>query len=163
LSISINESTGTAAEMIKSLIDRVRVIANGWGEELEPPVIGSELEQFIDKVQYSYSVELPEQYKEFLQLANGLEFNGLIIYGTRNSENAPDASTLDFFEMNEVFQDSSRARILDVIAVGEDSTGVLTYDKDTQQFQYRDRIGLDRVETFSSFEKILEVEIEKVM
>jgi len=33
----------------------------------------------------------------------------------------------------------------------------------TKQFQYRDRIGLDKVEPFSSFEEMLKVEIEKVM
>lgn len=149
--------------MIISLIDSVRVVANSWGEELEPPANSSELEDFVHRVQKIYSVTLPDQYKVFLQIINGLEFNGLIIYGTKNSESDPDASPLDFFYMNDVWQDSLRASMLDVIVVGEDSTGVLTYDRDAKQFQYRDRIGLDRVELFSSFEEMLKVEIEKVM
>ena len=86
----------------------------------------------------------------------------MIIYGTKNSENH-HASSLDLFEMNEVLMDSLRASKLDVIVIGEDSTGLLTYDINTKQFQFRDRIGLDSAEPFSSFEEMLKVEIDKVM
>lgn len=149
--------------MIKPLIDKVKVIANGWGEDLEPPANRTDLKNFADRIQQSYAVDLPLQYENFLQIVNGLEFNGLIIYGTKNSESDPNASSLDFFEMNEVLQESLRASMLNVIFVGENSTGVLTYEKDAKQFQYRDRIGLDRIEPYSSFEEMLKVEIGKVI
>ena len=149
--------------MIKSLIDKVRIIANSWEEDLEPPASKSELNNFAEKLYKSYAVEMLSQYQSFLEIANGLEFNGLIIYGTKNSENGPDASPLDFFEMNEAFQDSLRGDMLNVVIIGEDSTGVLTYEKNISLFQYRDRIGLDRVELFPSFEKMLEIEIDKVL
>lgn len=149
--------------MINYLIDKVKVIANSWGEDLEPQASRAELQNFAERLKQVYDLNIPVQYENFLRTVNGLEFNGLIIYGTKNSENDPAGSQLDFFEMNEALQDSLRARMLNVIVVGEDSTGVLTYDKGSKQFQYRDRIGLDRVEQFSSFEEMLKVEIEKVM
>jgi hypothetical protein len=148
--------------MIKSLLDKVKVSANSLGENLEPPANNSELQYFVDRVWEFFDVRLPAQYENFLQIVNGLEFNGLIIYGTKNSDNY-HASSLDLFEMNEVLMDSLRASKLDVIVIGEDSTGLLTYDINTKQFQFRDRIGLDSAEPFSSFEEVLKVEIDKVM
>jgi len=149
--------------MMKQLLDKVKLIANSWGESFEPPANKFELQKFVDRVQENFGVRFSDQYETFLQIVNGLEFNGLIIYGTKNSENDLDASSLDLFEMNEVHMDSLRTSKLDVIVIGEDSTGLLTYDMNTKQFQYRDRIGLDKVEPFSSFEEMLKVEIEKVM
>jgi hypothetical protein len=148
---------------MKPLLDKVKVIANSWGESLEPPANKFELQHFVDRVQENFGVRFPDQYETFLQIVNGLEFNGLIIYGTKNSENDLGASSLDLFEMNEVLKDSLRASKLDLIAIGEDSTGLITYDLNTKKFQFRDRIGLDKVEPFSSFEEMLKVVIEKVM
>ncbi len=149
--------------MINTLINKVKVIANGWDEFIPSSVGDSELKVFIERVHSSFSITFPEQYINFLQIVNGFEFNGLIIYGTKNSDEDPDASSLDFFEMNNILQNSLKDSNLDVVVIGEDSTGILTYDNKKNQFQYRDRIGLDRVEIFSSFEELLEVEIEKVI
>lgn len=137
--------------------------AQSWGEKLAPPATASELKEFSDKVLSRYSINLPEDYISFLRIVNGLEFNGLVIYGTKNSELDPAASPLDFFEMNESIQKALKARAIDVVAIGEDSTGVITYEKRNDQFQYRDRIGLDRSEPFLSFEDMLKVEIYKVL
>lgn len=149
--------------MINSLINKVKVIASGWDEYIPPSANNTELKNFITRVYASYSITFPDQYINFLQVVNGFEFNGLIIYGTKNSDIDPDASSLDFFEMNEILYDSLKKSNLDVVAIGEDSTGILTYDKKNNQFQYRDRIGLDRIEPFSSFEELLKVEIDKVI
>ncbi|TDR75717.1 YrhA family protein [Photobacterium lutimaris] len=149
--------------MINDLIGKIRVTANRWGEVLEPEASKVELQGFTEKFKTKFGLEVPIQYEIFLKLVNGLEFNGLIIYGTKNSDNDPDASMLDIFEMNKIFNDSLMFNRLNVIAIGEDSSGLITYDKDTKKFQYRDRIGLDRVEQFSSFDEMLSVEIEKVI
>ena len=148
---------------MQALMTKVKDTATGWGEELEPPASESEIKDFSDRLQKFYNTNLPDQYESFLRMANGLEFNGLIIYGTKNSESAPEFSQLDFFKMNEIWQGSPRARELSVIILGESSSGVLTYDKSANQFQYRDRIGLDRVEPYPSFNEMLRVEIEKVL
>jgi len=148
---------------ILALIEKLKAVAAGWGEVLEPPATPSEIKVFVEKVRSLYSVELPIEYLQFLKIANGLEFNGLIIYGTKNSELDPGGSPLDLIEMNEVMRDSLRANILDVIVAGEDSTGVIVFDNTAKKFQYRDRVGIDRIESYSSFEEMLNVEIEKVM
>jgi hypothetical protein len=50
-----------------------------------------------------------------------------------------------------------------VITVGENSTGIIVYDGVAKMFQYRDRVGLDRVQPYPSFEEMLRTEIENVL
>lgn len=147
---------------MKALIDDVKEIADGWGEALEPPAMQSEIDALQEAVKATYKVELPAEYMQLLRLVNGLEFNGLIIYGTKNSISDPDASPLDLMAMNAVLRESQRMNIPDTIIIGEDSTGVLTYERQTGQFQYRDRIAPDRVEPYRSFTQMLAVEIDKM-
>lgn len=149
--------------MVNDLIGKIKVIANQWGEVLEPEASKVELQEFTEEFKIKFGLDVPTQYENFLKIVNGLEFNGFIIYGTKNSDTDPDASMLDIFEMNEIFNDSLVFNRLNVIAIGEDSSGLITFDKDTKIFQYRDRIGLDRLQQFSSFDEMLSVEIEKVI
>jgi len=148
---------------IKSITDQVSIKAASWGEELEPPATKVELDTFYEKVSTIFSVDLPSEYKEFLLILNGLEFNGLIIYGTKNSELDPNSSPLDFVEMNEVMRDSEGTSLPSVVVLGEDSTGIITYDSMMKEIQYRDRIALDRIEPYLSFEDMLKREVDKVL
>lgn len=145
---------------IKALISKVRAVASEWGEEFEPPATENELLEFINKTGKKLNVSLPQGYLSFLREVNGLEFNGLIIYGTKNSDTDPDSSPLDLLEMNEVIANGND---LSVLVIGEDSTGLLTYHNETNIFQYRDRIALDRVDSFESFEEMLNIELNKVL
>lgn len=148
---------------LEILIDKVGALARGWGEELEPPATSLEIDDLVSEVVARYSARLPEEYLAFLRLVNGLEVNGLIIYGTKNSESDSSSSPLGLVEMNDVIRDSVRFDPLKVVLIGEDGAGLITYDDSSMKFQYRDRIGLDRVETFESFEQMLATEIEKVI
>jgi len=147
---------------IQLLIEKIRTSAKQWSETLEPEANDSELDNFTKEVLLKYSISLPEEYINFLKVINGLEFNGLIIYGTKNSEIDPDGSPLDLIEMNEIMKNTLDKQ-LGVVVIGEDSTGLITYDNNSKQFQYRDRIGIDRVQSFSSFEDMFEVEVNKVL
>ncbi|BEU01366.1 hypothetical protein OAG1_01660 [Agarivorans sp. OAG1] len=148
---------------MQQLLEKIRSIASEWGEVLEPPATDIEVIELVGTVRSLFSIELPKEFLSFLKLVNGLEFNGLIIYGTKNSETDLNGSSLDIVEMNEVFRESLRSDELDVIIVGEDSSGILVYESSSDKFQFRDRIGIDRVDSFSSFEDMLNIEIEKVI
>ncbi|MCP3672960.1 MAG: SMI1/KNR4 family protein [Gammaproteobacteria bacterium] len=148
---------------VKLILDKVKNKATEWGEALEPPAKNSEINELAKNVFSKYSIEIPDGYRTFLSEVNGLEFNGLIIFGTKNSEVDSDGSPINFMEMNEVMDDSIRARFPELIVIGENSTGLLTFDSSLEQFQFRDRVGLDRVDSYTSFENMLELEVFKVM
>ena len=110
-----------------------------------------------------FDVVLPEEYLDFLSLVNGLEFNGLLIYGTKNSITDAGGSPLDLVEMNQIARESVKENLSTFIVIGEDSAGLLTYDPLEKAFQYRDRIGIDRVMNFSCFEELLTAEVAKTL
>lgn len=145
------------------VVEKAKSAMIAWGEELEPPATDSEIQELADRIHANYSIHLPVEYLEFLKIANGLEFNGVIIYGTKNSVVDSDASPLDLIEMNEVAKGSELGRFPGVITVGENSTGIIVYDGVAKMFQYRDRVGLDRVQPYPSFEEMLRTEIENVL
>ena len=146
---------------IKELLKNLRTTVNKWGEELEPPATNLDISKIIADVGSTYSIKLPDEYIEFLESTNGLEFNGFIIYGTKNSELDPDAFPLDLMEMNEVLGDSILNDFQNIIVLGESSTGIITYDSTLKKVQYRDRIGLHRVDLYPSFKAMLKLEIDK--
>ncbi len=147
---------------ITEILQPLKAQAEKWGEIIEPPASAEEIDQFKKRAKENLKLELPAEYLEFLQAANGLEFNGLIIYGTRNSTISGDASPLDFFEMNDLARESYRKELFEFVVIGEDSTGILTFSDSAKLFQYRDRIGIDRVTDFPSFEELLKSEVAKI-
>jgi hypothetical protein len=148
---------------ITEILETLKTQAKEWGAIIEPPASADEIAQFKISVKEEFQIELPCEYLEFLQIANGLEFNGLIIYGTRNSTASHDTSPLDFFEMNVLFKESYRIALSEFVVIGEDSTGILTFSSSLNQFEYRDRIGVDRVTIFPNFKELLKSEVVKVM
>ena len=64
-------------------------------------------------------------------------------------------------EINEVLGDSILNNFPNTIVLGESSTGMITYDATLKKVQYRDRIGLHRVDFYPSFKAMLNVEIDK--
>lgn len=148
---------------IKELVNKVRAQAEQWGEKLEPPASPLELKNFQEHARDLFGANFPQAYLNFLCEANGLEYNGLVFYGTKNSETYPNSSPLNLLEMNIVFRDSSKCEKLGLIVLGEDSTGILVFSIIENQFQYRDRIRVDRVTEYLNFENLLQDEIAKVI
>ncbi len=147
----------------EAIIKEVRVAAKKWGEVLEPGATESEIDDFVKKVERQYDAVLPEAYIDMLRIVNGLEFNGLIVYGTKDSISDLNSSPLDFFVANDSFRETRNRDAEKLLLLGETSTGLLVYDTDCKQFQYRDRIGIDRVEPYSCFEAMLETEVKKAL
>ena len=147
----------------EDIIKEVRLAAKKWGEALETGATQTEIDEFVKEVKRQYDTVPPRGYLDLLRIVNGLEFNGLIIYGTKDSISDPDSSPLNFFVANDSFRDARKQDTEKLLLLGETSTGILVYDIDCEKFQYRDRIGIDRVEPYSCFEAMLESEVKKVL
>ncbi|KAF2426699.1 YrhA family protein [Bacillus subtilis] len=65
-----------------NLLEEIRKIEAKYGDELNSPVTDQEIRNFEEAVLGKFPVnEIPLEYKKFLQTVNGLDFNGLVIYG----------------------------------------------------------------------------------
>lgn len=142
-------------------IQKIREFSVQWGEPMEPPAADGELEILAKLVHQRFNLQVPQDYLEFLKICDGLEFNSLLIFGSKNSES--EGSVLDIVEMNDVFRDSDASSKLNELLVAEDSTGVLTFNSTTELFIYRDRISLESILTFGSFQEAFSYLSDKVI
>lgn len=144
-----------------SLLNNIEKTISSWGDKLEPPITLEELVKFKERVKCLYKLNLPDCYVNFIKKTNGLEFNGLIIFGSKNSK-ASAGSLIDLVESNEILRDSAIQLPDKTLVIGESSTGVLTFDGINHVYQYRDRIALERVQPYLSFDDMMTKELTKV-
>jgi len=144
------------------LLNNIKNIISDWDEQLEKPISNEDLVDFMQNVNFLFSMQLPIDYVNFLKINNGLEFNGLVIFGSKNSL-YPEASLLALVEANNIFRDLKSNISKNIILIGETSTGVLTYDYLNNVYQFRDRIALERIEVYASFDELMTIEINKVL
>jgi len=95
--------------MWKVHLEEIRKIERKYGDDLNKPAsidVVKELEQNVQEK--FYSAVLPEGYKQFLSAVNGLDFNGLVIYGVDSSisEHEADEEIHGFIETNELWHEN---------------------------------------------------------
>ncbi|GAB3253178.1 YrhA family protein [Chitinimonas naiadis] len=145
---------------LKTVFNRIKKAIKADDGILEPGATSTEIEAFQKSVKEEFDAVLPEDYLEFLKLVDGVEHNGLIIYGTKSSVSSDEGSELDLVEMNYVHRESEREELETCIVLAEDSSLLFTYNVGTGQFETRDMIGLDVEDTYASFVELLEEPLE---
>jgi len=130
---------------------------------LEPSASKEDLLDLSKRANAIFSIPLPTEYLKFLSIINGLDFNGLVFYGTKDSEIDPDSSPLDLVNMNILFKEGTDNPLFEIIILGENSTGILVFDLKLEEFQFRDRIGVERTVSYKSFIEMLKEEVMNVM
>lgn len=50
---------------------------------MEPPATDGELESLAKIVEHRFSLQVPQDYLGFLKICDGLEFNGLLSFGSK--------------------------------------------------------------------------------
>lgn len=94
--------------MWNDLLLQIEQIEKRYSGGLKPPAACIDIDNLKKRVREKFSVNLPEQYIRFLRTNNGLDFNGLKIYGVDSSllENAPSDAIYGFIETNEVWYEN---------------------------------------------------------
>lgn len=146
----------------QNLLHEVSKQIASWGDTLEGPISRKELNKLNSDILVNYCIPLPDDFIEFLNITNGLEFNGLIIFGSKNITVA-DPFKSELLEANITFHEVESYDLRKLLLIGETSSSVLTYDHNSNSYQLRDRIALDRLEEFSTFKELLAGELEKVI
>lgn len=96
-----------------NLLEEIRKTEAKYGDELNSPVTDQEIRNFEEAVLGKFPVnEIPSGYKKFLQTVNGLDFNGLVIYGfdqeLLREEN--DEEVYGFIETNEQWHENDEQK-----------------------------------------------------
>ncbi|MDM5268258.1 SMI1/KNR4 family protein [Bacillus wiedmannii] len=120
------------------------------------PTNEKELSRFRKSVVEKFGEDvLPQQYYEFLQTVNGIEFNGLIIYGIDQSflDFKPINQVDSFFDANEIWESIKDEE--ELIFFGDSDIAWYCYNVSKKEFVELDKPSGEHMETFCDFDTML--------
>ncbi|WP_088350436.1 YrhA family protein [Bacillus cereus] len=94
--------------MWKNLILEIEKIEKSFNDKLNTPATDTEVHRLRKHVKEKFNVDLPSEYEEFLKTVNGLDFNGLVIYGVDPSllDTERDEQICGFIDTNEIWYEN---------------------------------------------------------
>jgi hypothetical protein len=146
--------------MYKELLKQVISAKSALGMSIQPPASDDQIARLRVEARQKLRAELPGDYIRFLRLMNGLDFDGLLIYGTDSAPiiGVQDATLIGLLDANLGFRDASRFGNL--IVYGQSGDDLYLSDTSLTRFSISDRISLYPVHSFTSFEGLLAKALE---
>jgi hypothetical protein len=140
--------------MYRSLLDRVTAEQHRFRCEPQPPCTEIQLDRLGESVLAELAAQLPEGYKEFLRLSNGLDWNGVVIFASERIQitSYPDRFISGFVEMNLIYREADSSRSL---VFGSDGMDVYTYNQSTSSYEIHDAVSDDLIEALPSFDALI--------
>ncbi|WP_316250725.1 YrhA family protein [Bacillus wiedmannii] len=144
-----------------SHISKIREKQN---RKLNLPTNEKELSRFRKSVVEKFGEDvLPQQYYKFLQTVNGIEFNGLIIYGIDQSflDFKPINQVDSFFDANEIWESIKDEE--ELIFFGDSDIAWYCYNVSKKKFVELDKPSGEHMETFYDFDTMLKSALSAVL
>lgn len=90
------------------MVLEIKKIEKSFNDKLNTPATDSEVQKLRERMKESYNVDLPSEYEEFLKTVNGLDFNGLVLYGVDSYllDTERDESICGLIETNEIWYEN---------------------------------------------------------
>ncbi|EEL59964.1 SMI1/KNR4 family protein [Bacillus toyonensis] len=142
--------------MWREKISHISKIREKRNRKLNLPINEKELSKFRKSVVEKFGEDvLSQQYYEFLQTVNGIEFNGLIIYGIDQSflDFKPINQVDSFFDANEVWESIQDED--ELIFFGDSDIAWYCYNVSKKKFVELDKPSGEHIETFCDFDTML--------
>ncbi|KAA0770241.1 SMI1/KNR4 family protein [Bacillus sp. BB51/4] len=94
--------------MWKNLIVDIEKIEKSFNDKLNTPATDSEVQKLKECMKENFNIDLPSEYEEFLKTVNGLDFNGLVLYGVDSYllDIERDESICGLIETNEIWYEN---------------------------------------------------------
>ncbi|MDA1604131.1 YrhA family protein [Bacillus cereus] len=142
--------------MWREKINHISKIGKKRNRKLNLPINEKELSKFRKSVVEKFGEDvLPQQYYEFLQTVNGIEFNGLIIYGIDQSflDFKPINQVDSFLDANEIWESFKDED--ELIFFGDSDIAWYCYNVSKKKFVELDKPSGEHMETFCDFDTML--------
>lgn len=141
--------------MYQELLARVADEQRRFGSEPQPPATEEELQTVVQNGSKDLHTELPGDYLHFLRLNNGLDWNGVVIYGANRNPIAahPDRSIADVVEMNLNYRDDPRFG--DLLVLGSNGMDIYTFRISTDRYEIYDEVPHELIESFPTFDELM--------
>ncbi len=119
----------------------------------------NELEDFVKRVTKNLNFALDKGYLDFLSFTNGLDYDGLVIYGINRYQDE-NVFIEGFVEANQEYR--QELALLDYIFYGDENTTRQVFNIKTKRFEIIDRVSWDVISYHDCFDEMLLTAIEQL-
>ncbi|EEM08284.1 MULTISPECIES: YrhA family protein [Bacillus] len=143
--------------MWREQVSQISKIREKRNRKLNLPTNENELSRFRKSVVEKFGEDvLPQQYYEFLETVNGIEFNGLKIYGIDQNflDSKPKNQVDSFFDANETWESIKDED--ELVFFGDSDIAWYCYNVSKKNFVELDKPSGEHMETFCDFDTMLE-------
>ena len=142
--------------MWKDKLQEIFKEKNLYGEKINIGATPEDIELFIKETKTALHVELPNEYFKILEIVNGVEFNGFILYGIdQNLLNVKHNQTINgLIECNEILYENEWQK--KYIFFGESNISWYVYDLVEHKYCELDNPSREEDEVFCNLESMVE-------
>lgn len=147
--------------MLKTLLEAIETDQAKHGEVRQGRASMDDVDGLRAALHAAFGAVLPQGYALFLQRANGLDYNGLVLYGATQSQAAPGPGGFwqGLCAANHLWRHGpGHDRLL---ILGETDMDLLTVALNGAEPSLRDKVSGDLVQAFDSVEDLLETVISQ--
>lgn len=142
--------------MWENLILEIEKIEKSFNDKLNTPATDTEVQKLRERVKKSFNVDLPSEYEEFLKTVNGLDFNGLVIYGVDSSllETDRDEPICGLIDTNEIWYENEFQK--EYLFLGDSNIAWFCKNLSDGTYLELDKPSGTLMKTYSDFNTMLE-------
>lgn len=148
----------------KNFLIEIEKMEEKYGSTLREPATENEVIKLNhDANQKFENIVLPKSYIEFLNIVNGLDFNGLVIYGVDKDflEKEVEEDIHGFIETNELWYENEWQK--QYLFFGDSDTAWYCYDRKNSVFVERDKPSGTLMQSFENFDSMLSNALETIL
>jgi hypothetical protein len=141
----------------KNKLVEIEKIEEKFGSKLRRPASELEISKMEDNIKQKWShIDIPNTYVEFLNHINGLDFNGLVIYGVDKVllEKAIEEDVHGFIVANEYWYDNEWQK--QYVFFGDSNTAWYCYDMKENQYVELDKPSGTLIQKYEGFGNMLD-------
>ncbi|MNJ48215.1 hypothetical protein D3C77_434020 [compost metagenome] len=144
--------------MWRDLLADVQSLLSGYGFNLRKPATNQEIKKLQENAVLKLNgFVLPEQFIQFLMEVNGLDFDGLVIYGVDKpllDEIEVEEDIHGFIETNEIWYENEWQK--QFVFFGDSDIALYCYDLTHKLYLELDKPSCTIMNTFGDFNALLE-------
>jgi hypothetical protein len=127
---------------------------------LQPPATAKDIEDLQRDSLKKFGVLVPNEYVRFLEVTNGFDWNGLLIFSHTNSRNINNnkKTIQGFVDANLAHRSLEDKK--DYLIFAESGDDLYAYDTTSHEYQLLDQLTLEKIEQFSSFDALINSALE---
>lgn len=127
-----------------------------YGEKVNSGALEKEIKVLNEKVAAELDVILPDEYIGVLEIINGIEYNGFMIYGIDEGllEESPNQHINGLIELNKIWYENEQQK--QYLFLGESSISWYVYDLLIKKYYELDNPSGQICDEFCSFELLVE-------